>query len=124
MASLNKVQLIGNLGIKPELRKTKGENGTSVANFTVATNYQVKGDDGAKADRTDWHRIVVWGRTAEVCAEHLDKGSLVFIEGRLQYREFTDKEDKERYVVEVVAEQVQFLDRKKSSGTPDSVQEG
>jgi single-strand DNA-binding protein len=113
MASLNKVTLIGNLGQKPELRKTK--EGTSVGNFSLATHYTMKDEEGAAAERVDWHRIVVWGRTAEVCAEHLDTGSLVYIEGRLSYREYLDKEDKERFVVEVVASDVQFLTRKKTA---------
>ena len=106
--SVNKVILIGNLGKKPELRYTPG--GQAVANFTLATNERFGGRDGQPAqERTEWHRIVVWGRTAENCGQYLDKGRSVYIEGRLQTREWQDKEGQKRYTTEVVATTVQFL---------------
>jgi single-strand DNA-binding protein len=106
--SVNKVILVGNLGRKPELRYTPG--GQAVANFTLATNERFGGRDGQPAqERTEWHRIVVWGRTAENCAQYLDKGRQVYIEGRLQTREYQDKEGQKRQTTEVVAVTVQFL---------------
>ena len=106
--SVNKVILIGNLGKKPELRYTPG--GQAVANFTLATNERFGGKDGQPAqERTEWHRIVVWGRTAENCGQYLDKGRSVYIEGRLQTREWQDKEGQKRQTTEIVANTVQFL---------------
>ena len=106
--SVNKVILIGNLGKKPELRYTPG--GQAVANFTLATNERFGGRDGQPAqERTEWHRIVTWGRTAENCGQYLDKGRSVYVEGRLQTREWTDKEGQKRYTTEIVAQTVQFL---------------
>jgi single-strand DNA-binding protein len=106
--SVNKVILIGNLGKKPELRYTPG--GQAVANFTLATNERWGGKDGQPAqERTEWHRIVTFGRTAENCGQYLDKGRSVYVEGRLQTREWTDKEGQKRYTTEIVANTVQFL---------------
>ena len=106
--SVNKVILIGNLGVKPELRYTPG--GQAVANFRIATNERWGGRDGQPAqERTEWHNIVVWGKTAENCGKYLDKGRQVYIEGRLQTREWQDKEGQKRYTTEVVAQTVQFL---------------
>jgi single-strand DNA-binding protein len=106
--SVNKVILVGNLGKKPELRYTP--SGQAVANFTLATNERFGGKDGQPAqERTEWHRIVVWGRTAENCGQYLDKGRQVYIEGRLQTREWQDKEGQKRQTTEVVATTVQFL---------------
>ncbi len=107
MASINKVILIGNLGRDPELRYTQG--GQAVANFTLATNERFSGKDGEKQERTEWHRIVAWGRTAELCAQYLSKGRSVYLEGRLQTREWEDKEGQKRKTTEVVANTVQFL---------------
>ncbi len=106
--SVNKVILIGNLGKKPELRYTPG--GQAVAQFNIATNERWGGKDGQPAqERTEWHRIVTWGRTAENCAQYIDKGRSVYVEGRLQTREWTDKEGQKRYTTEVVAQTVQVL---------------
>ena len=113
--SVNKVILIGNLGKKPELRYTPG--GQAVANFTLATNERFGGRDGQPAqERTEWHRIVVWGRTAENCGQYLDKGRSVYIEGRLQTREWQDKEGQKRQTTEIVANTVQFLGGKGGGG--------
>jgi len=113
--SVNKVILIGNLGKKPELRYTPG--GQAVANFTLATNERFGGKEGQPAqERTEWHRIVVWGRTAENCAQYLDKGRSVYIEGRLQTREWQDKEGQKRQTTEIVALTVQFLGNKGGGG--------
>ncbi len=107
MASINKVILIGNLGSDPEVRFTP--NGTAVGNFNIATNESWNNKDGKKEERTEWHKIVVWGKTAENCGEYLSKGRPVYIEGRLQTREWNDKDGNKRYTTEIVAQTVQFL---------------
>lgn len=109
MASINKVILIGRLGKDPEVRFTPG--GQAVANFSIATTDRWKNkQNGNFEERTEWHNIVVWGKTAELCKEYLSKGRQVYIEGRLQTRSWTDKEGHKRYTTEVVAQTVQFLD--------------
>lgn len=107
MASLNKVMLIGNLGQDPEVRFTPG--GQAVATFNIATSEQWTDKAGQKQEKTEWHRIVVWGKQAENCKEYLSKGRSVFVEGRLQTREWTDKEGKKRWTTEVNAQSVKFL---------------
>lgn len=104
---VNKVILIGNLGVDPELRYTP--QGTAVANFRLATNESWTDKNGQKQDRTEWHRIVVWGKLAELCGEYLQKGRQVYLEGKLQTREWTDKENRKNYTTEIVANQVVFL---------------
>jgi single-strand DNA-binding protein len=116
MASVNKVILIGNLGRDPELRYTQG--GSAVANFTLATNERWRDKDGNNQERTEWHRIVVWGRTAENCAQYLQKGRSVYVEGRLQTREWEDKDGNKRNTTEVNALTVQFLGGRGGSGGP------
>jgi len=107
MASLNKVFLIGNLGADPELRYTA--NGNAVANFRIATTEKWKDRDDQMQERTEWHRIVVWGKTAEHCGEYLRKGRSVHVEGKIQTREWEDKEGNKRWTTEVVADRVTFL---------------
>ena len=107
MAGVNKVILVGNLGAKPELRRTSG--GQAVAELRVATSRRYTGKDGATKEETEWHRVVVWGKQAEQCEQYLDKGRQVFVEGRLQTRQWEDKTGNKRYTTEVVAQQVQFL---------------
>ena len=107
MSSLNRVTLIGHLGADPELRYTTA--GTAVVNFRIATTEVWKDIDGKRQDRTEWHRIVVWGKSAETCGEFLRKGRCVCIEGRLQTRSWTDREGGTRYTTEVVANNVTFL---------------
>ena len=96
--------LIGNLGKDPEVRYTQG--GQAVANFNIATNESWTDKAGAKQERTEWHRIVVWGKAAELCGEYLSKGRQVYIEGKLQTREWTNKEGQKQYSTEVVANPV------------------
>ncbi|HEY2028259.1 MAG TPA: single-stranded DNA-binding protein [Myxococcales bacterium] len=103
-SGVNKVILVGNLGKDPEVRYTPG--GQSVANFTIATNENWTDKQGQKQERTEWHRIVVWGKAAELCGEYLSKGRQVYIEGRLQTREWTNKEGAKQYTTEVVANPV------------------
>ena len=106
-SGLNKVMLIGNLGKDPEVRYTPG--GQAVANFNIATNEAWTDKQGQKQERTEWHRIVVWGKVAELCGEYLSKGRQVYIEGRLQTREWNNKEGAKQYTTEIVANQVLFL---------------
>ncbi len=110
MAGLNKVMLIGNLGRDPELRYT--QNGQAVANFTLATNESWKNKSGEREERTEWHRIVVWGRQAEVARDYLAKGRQIFVEGRIQTREWEDKDGQKRYTTEVVATSFVMLGRR------------
>jgi len=105
--SVNKVMLIGRLGSKPELRSTP--SGMQVANFSVATNESWVDKSSQKQERTEWHRIVVWGKLAQLCHDYLDKGRQAFIEGRLQTRQWQDKDGSTKYTTEVVATTVQFL---------------
>ena len=108
MASVNKVILLGNLGRDPELRYTPG--GQPVANFSIATSESWNKKDGSgREEKTEWHRIVAWGRTAELCAQYLAKGRTVYIEGRLQTREWENKEGQKQRTTEVVANTVQFI---------------
>ena len=104
---INKVILIGNLGGDPELRTTPG--GSSVASFTLATNETWNDKDGNKQERTEWHRIVAWGRLAEICGQYLSKGRQVYIEGRLQTRSWEDKQGNQRKTTEVIARDMQML---------------
>ena len=116
MASVNKVILIGNLGRDPELRYT--QQGTAVANFSLATSERFKKKDGTRDERTEWHRIVVWGQTAEFCSQYLSKGRTVYIEGRLQTREWENKEGQKQKTTEVVAQDVQFIGPREGGGRP------
>ena len=115
MASVNKVILIGNLGKDPELRYT--QSGQAVTNFNIATTERFGGRDGGEMqERTEWHRIVTWGKTAENCAQYLSKGRSVYIEGRLQTRDWEDKEGNKRYTTEITALRVQFLGGREGGG--------
>ena len=107
MASVNRVIVIGNLGRDPELRYL--QSGQAVATFSVATNDRWTDREGKPQERTEWHRVVVWGKQAENCANYLAKGRSVYIEGRLQTREWEDKEGQKRKTTEIVANTVQFL---------------
>ncbi len=108
MSSVNKAIIIGRLGADPEVRYTPG--GQNVANFRVATNEAWTDKNGQRQERTEWHRIVVWGRQADLCKEYLRKGRTVYVEGRLQTREWDDRDGNKRYVTEIVAQSVRFLD--------------
>jgi len=108
MATLNRVLLIGNLGQDPEKRFTP--SGQPVTTFSIATTERWKDRaNGQPQERTEWHRIVVWGQQAENCAQYLSKGRPVFVEGRLQTRQWEDKEGAKRTTTEVVAQRVLFL---------------
>jgi single-strand DNA-binding protein len=105
--SVNKVILVGHLGRDPEVRVTG--SGQSVASFSVATNEKWTGKTGQPEERTEWHNITAWGRLAELCRDYLKKGAQVYIEGRLQTREYEDKDKIKRRTTEVIAREVVFM---------------
>jgi len=105
--AVNKVILIGNLGRDPEIRYTTG--GQAVANFTIATTEKYTNKSGERQEDTEWHRIVAWGRLAEICGEYLSKGRMVYIEGSIKTRSWEDKEGNTRYTTEIVARNMQML---------------
>jgi single-strand DNA-binding protein len=107
--TVNKVLLIGNLGADPEVRQSPG--GTVVATLNLATTDSRKDQTGNWQEHTEWHRVTVFGRTAEVARDYLRKGGKVFVEGRLQTRKWQDKNGQDRYTTEVVANELQMLDR-------------
>jgi single-strand DNA-binding protein len=105
--SVNKVILLGRLGQDPELKYTPG--GAAVCNFSVATTEAWTDKQGQKQEKTEWHRIVVWGKLAELCNQYLSKGRQAFVEGRLQTRSWDDKDGTKRYTTEIMANTVQFI---------------
>ncbi len=105
--SVNKVILVGRLGRDPETRYTGG--GQAVANFSMATDESYKDKNGERQKRTEWHKIVVWGKQAEIAQQYLKKGSLIFVEGRIQSREWQDKEGQKRTSFEIVASNFRML---------------
>lgn len=108
MRSINKVILIGNLGVDPEMRHTAG--GQAVCNFRIATSESWGGRDGQeRQEKTEWHNIVAWAKLAEICNEYLRKGRQVYIEGRLQTRQWEDKDGVKRYTTEIVAQNMMML---------------
>lgn len=108
--SVNRVMLAGHLGGDPESRFTP--SGAAVTNFTMATNETFKNSDGEYQDRTEWHRCVLWGKSAEVAGELLKKGQLTYVEGRLQTRSWEDKNGVKRYTTEVVCDNFTMLGRR------------
>ena len=117
--TVNKVLLIGNLGADPEIRQSPG--GSVVATLNIATTEGWKDQQGQFQERTEWHRVVLFGRTAEVARDFLRKGSKVYVDGRLQTRKWQDKNGQDRYTTEVVANEMQMLDR---SGGPAPAESG
>ena len=118
MASgVNKVILVGNLGADPDMRYTP--SGSGVCELRVATNESWTDKSGQRQERTEWHRVVVWGKRAETCSKYLSKGRLVYVEGRLRTRSWDDRDGNKRYTTEVIANDVQFLGgRGDSPGRP------
>src|SRR5271156_3040299 len=112
--SVNKVILVGRLGQNPEVRYTP--SGAAVANFSVATNESWTDKSGQKQERTEWHRVVVWGKLAELCNQYLSKGRQCYVEGRLQTRQWQDKDNQTKYTTEVQAQTIQFLGGNASAG--------
>jgi len=109
---INKAILVGRLGGDPEVRYT--QSGDAVANFTVATNRKWKSQDGEMQEHTEWHRVVAFRRLGEICGEYLSKGSLVYIEGRIQTRQWEDQNGNKRYTTEIVAFEMKMLDSRGS----------
>ena len=122
MAGINKVILVGNLGKDPELRHTP--QGQAVANFPLATSESWSDKNGQKQERTEWHKVVVWGKPAENVAKYLSKGRKAYVEGRLQTRAWDDKDGQKRYTTEIVATTVQFLDTQSSRSESHSTNDG
>ncbi len=104
---VNKVILIGNLGADPEIRYT--QSGAAVANLRLATTETWKNKEGEREELTEWHRVVTFGRLAEICGEYLNKGSKVYIEGRIQTRKWDDRDGNTRYTTEIVAREMKML---------------
>lgn len=120
MSSLNKAMVIGRLGADPEVRYT--QSNTAVATLSVATTERYRDRNGEQQENTEWHRIVAWGRLAEICQQYLKKGSLAYFEGPIQTREWEDKEGQKRYTTEIKALNMQMLDSRgdQSSGMAPS----
>jgi single-strand DNA-binding protein len=110
MRSVNKVILVGNVTWDPELKHT--ENKKSVCSFGLATNRNWTSGEGEKREETDYHRIVAWGKLGEICNQYLKKGRLVYVEGRLHSRQFTDNEGITKSATEIVIDDMQMLDKK------------
>jgi single-strand DNA-binding protein len=111
---LNRVTLIGNLGKDPEVRRL--ENGTPVAKFTVATNENYKDNAGEWQTLTEWHDVVLWRNNAEIAEKYFKKGTMVFIEGKITHRKYTDKTGIERYATEIVANTCRAFEKRESNG--------
>ena len=108
--SLNKAMLVGYVGKDPEVKHTN--NGTAICNFSVATTESWKDQQGAKQERTEWHRITVWKRLAEIVGEYVRKGTLVYVEGRIETRKWQDNDGNDRYTTEIIAREVLMLGSK------------
>jgi single-strand DNA-binding protein len=118
MSGVNKAILIGHLGADPEVRNT--QSGLTVTNFRIATSERWKDKtSGEMVDKTEWHRIVAWGKLGELAGQYLAKGRQVYIEGRIQTRKWEDKDGQDRYTTEIVANSITFLGGKKESSEPD-----
>jgi len=107
MAGINKVILVGNLGKDPEVRHLEG--GTSVANFTLATNEYYKDKQGNRVERTEWHNIAAWRGLAEMAEKYLKKGQQVYVEGKIRTRQYQDKDNQTRYITEIIADEITML---------------
>jgi len=118
---INKAILVGRLGADPEVRYTP--DGMMVTNFRIATDEQWKDKNGEKVQKTEWHRIVTFGKLAEICGRYLVKGKLVYLEGRLQTRNWEDKEGNKRSTTEIIASNMQMLDSKGQRGAEAPAEE-
>lgn len=118
MSGVNKVILLGRLGADPEVRYTS--SGTAVTNFRMATSIMFTNKEGQKEEKTDWHRVVAFGRLGEICGEYLAKGKQVYIEGRLQTRDWEDKDGNKRWITEVITQNMQLLGAPGEKGSASS----
>jgi len=107
MSGVNKVIILGRLGADPEMKNIS--SGSTVTSFSLATSESWKDKEGQKQERTEWHRVVVWGKLAEICGKYLAKGRQAFVEGRLQTRSWEDQQGNKKYTTEIVANNVQFV---------------
>jgi single-strand DNA-binding protein len=117
MSSVNKAIILGRLGKDPEVRHR--DSGDAVANVSVATSETWKDKSGEKQEKTEWHRVVFFGRLAEIVGQYTSKGSLIYIEGRIQTRKWTDKDGVDRYSTEIVGDRLQLLGGKRDEGGGD-----
>ncbi|MEX0772490.1 MAG: single-stranded DNA-binding protein [Balneolales bacterium] len=115
MSSLNKAMIIGNLGADPDVRYTQSNK--AVATLSIATSEKFKNNNGELQERTEWHRVVVWNRLAEICQQYLKKGSKVYIEGKIQTNAWEDKDGQKRYTTEILGLTMTMLDSKAGGGT-------
>jgi single-strand DNA-binding protein len=123
MASVNRAFILGNLGREPEVRYTQG--GDAVCNLSIATSEQWKDKAGVKQEKTEWHRVTLFGRQAEVAGEYLKKGTSVWIEGRIQTRKYTDKDGVEKYATEIIADRMQMIgSRRERDGDDEAAPSG
>src|SRR5512136_1915973 len=121
MGSVNKVILVGNLGRDAEVRYTP--SGAAVATLSLATTEVFKDKDGQRQEQTEWHRVVLWGKTAETLSEYLRKGKQIYVEGRLQTRSWDDKEGKKRYTTEIRGDRIVLLGGGPGRGAPAAERE-
>ena len=119
MAALNRVLLIGNLGADPELSYTP--SGTAKTTMRLATHEVWTNRDGEKGERTEWHRVIAWGRLAEICGQYLSKGRQIFIEGRIQTRSWEDRDGNKRWTTEIVASAMQMLGSPRDATTQPEI---
>lgn len=113
--SVNKVIIIGRLGADPELKTMP--SGQNMCRISLATSENWTDKDGNKQERTEWHRIIIWGRQADSCSKYLSKGSQAYVEGRIQTRSWEDQDGQKKYTTEIIANNVTFLDSRSSQGS-------
>lgn len=114
MSGVNKAIIMGHLGGDPEMRYMP--DGTAVANFSIATSETYKDKEGNKQERTEWHKVALFGRTAEVAGKYLNKGSMAYVEGRIQTRKWTDKDGQDRYTTEIIGDRLQLVGGRREDG--------
>ena len=119
MSGVNKVILVGNLGANPEMRFT--QTGQAVANLRLATTERWTDKSGQRQEATEWHRVVLFGKTAEIAGQYLTKGRQVYIEGRIRTRQWQDQQGQKRYTTEVVAQRVEFVGGRGAQGSPEDM---
>lgn len=122
MASLNKALIIGRIGKDPEIKYT--QSGQAVANFSVATDESYKDQSGQKVEKTEWHKVVAWGKQAEFVGNYLGKGRLVYVEGKIETRKYAAQDGSERYVTEIKANVIQAMDKRPDGQAPAPSQAG
>ncbi len=112
---VNEVTLIGRCGKAPEIRTT---DNSKVASFTLATSKRYKDRNGEVKEQTEWHNIVVWGKTADICEKYVQKGSTLYVKGEIRYRSWDDKDGNKKYITEILASAIQLLDKKENNSAP------